>query len=167
MTQATRPEDGEPARYLRRAPQQPPRSLPGQRRSRRRLPVVLIADDTTDTRDLYADYFQARGFSVVTAPDGATAVHAAREYVPDVIVMDLAMPQIDGITAVRRIKADARTQRSRVILLTGYPHRVVEWGAFEAGADLFLTKPCLPEVLERYVNRLRRPRRSVQRKTPP
>jgi len=48
-----------------------------------------------------------------------------------------------------------------VILLTGYLHRVVEWGALEAGADLFLTKPCLPDVLEGYVNRLRRRRRPV------
>ena len=98
---------------------------------------------------------------MVTAKDGVSAVHAALEHLPDVIVMDLAMPQIDGITAIRRIKADARTLRSRVILLTGYLHRVVEWGALEAGADLFLTKPCLPDVLEGYVNRLRRRRRPV------
>jgi len=78
-----------------------------------------------------------------------------------VIVMDLAMPQIDGITAIRRIKTDPRMLRSRVILLSGYLHRVVGWGALEAGADLLLTKPCLPDILERYVNRLRRRRRSV------
>ena len=152
MTPAARPEDGEPTRPLHRAP---------HRRSIRPPPVILIADDTTDTCDLYAEYFGGRGFSVVTAHDGARAVQAALEHVPDVIVMDLAMPQIDGITAIRRIKADARTQRSRTILLTGYPHRVVAWGAYEAGADLFLTKPCLPQVLERCVNRLRRSRRSV------
>lgn len=98
---------------------------------------------------------------MVTAKDGVSAVHAALEHLPDVIVMDLAMPQIDGVTAIRRIKTDARTLRSRVILLSGYLHRVVGRGALEAGADLLLTKPCLPDVLERYVNRLRRRRRSV------
>jgi|RhiMetdeSRZDD1v2_1073273.scaffolds.fasta_scaffold20042_5 DNA-binding response OmpR family regulator len=123
---------------------------------RRRRPTILIADDTTDTRELYAEYFSARGFAVVTASDGAQAIQAARDHVPDVIVMDLAMPQFDGITAIRRIKADARAQRARVILLTGYPHAAVERNALQAGADRFLTKPCLPEHLERHVNALRR-----------
>jgi CheY-like chemotaxis protein len=94
-----------------------------RRRPSRRAPVILIADDATDTRDLYADYFTQRGFAVVTAHDGAAAVRVALECVPAVIVLDLAMPQIDGITALRRIKADARSARTRVILLTGYRRR--------------------------------------------
>jgi CheY-like chemotaxis protein len=69
------------------------------------------------------------------------------------------MPQFDGLTAMRRIKADARLAGTRVILLTGYPHRAVERGALQAGADRFLTKPCLPEVLERHIAELRRPSR--------
>src|SRR5262245_5544719 len=128
-----------------------------RRRHTRATPVILIADDTTDSRDLYAEYFATRGFSVVTAHDGASAVAAALEHVPDVIVMDLAMPQIDGITAIQRIKADARMQQTRVILLTGY-HFALERSAPEAGADLFLRKPCLPERLERHVNALRQER---------
>jgi CheY-like chemotaxis protein len=119
--------------------------------------VILIADDTTDSRDLYAEYFETRGFSVVTARDGTGAVQAALEHVPEVIVMDLAMPQIDGITAIQRIKADARMQQTRVIVLTGY-HFAVERSALEAGADLFLRKPCLPERLELHVNALRQER---------
>jgi CheY-like chemotaxis protein len=125
----------------------------------RRPPLILIADDTTDARDLYADYFAARGFRVITAHDGAAAIRAALDHVPDVIVMDLAMPQFDGITAIRTIRADRRTRRCRLILLTGYPQKAVERGALEAGADRFLAKPCLPEVLERHVKELRRRRR--------
>jgi CheY-like chemotaxis protein len=116
--------------------------------------VILIAEDTTDSRELYAEYFEARGFSVVTARDGEGAVQAALEHVPEVIVMDLAMPQIDGITAIKRIKADAGLQHTRVIVLTGY-HFALEKSALEAGADLFLRKPCLPERLETHVNALR------------
>jgi CheY-like chemotaxis protein len=116
--------------------------------------VILIADDTTDSRDLYAEYFETRGFSVVTARDGVHAVKVALEHVPEVIVMDLAMPQIDGLTAIQRIKADARLQQTRVIVLTGY-HFALERSALEAGADLFLRKPCLPERLELHVNALR------------
>jgi len=119
--------------------------------------VILIADDTTDSRDLYAEYFETRGFSVVTARDGTGAVQAALEHVPEVIVMDLAMPQIDGITAIQRIKADARMQQTRVIVLTGY-HFAVERSALQAGADLFLRKPCLPERLELHVTALRQER---------
>ena len=119
--------------------------------------MILIADDTTDSRDLYAEYFETRGFSVVTARDGVDAVQAALEHVPEVIVMDLAMPQIDGITAIQRIKADARMQQTRVIILSGY-HFAVEKSALEAGADLFLRKPCLPERLELHVNALRQER---------
>ena len=161
MTPAARPQDGEPTGRVRRAPGHAIASRPGRRGASRRPPVVLIADDTVDVRDLYAEYLGCRGFSVVTASDGLRAVQAALNHAPDVIVMDLAMPQIDGITAIRRIKADARAWRSRVILLTGHPHQTVERGALQAGADLFLTKPCLPQVLERHVNNLRLSMRPV------
>jgi CheY-like chemotaxis protein len=66
--------------------------------------------------------------------------------------MDLAMPQLDGITAAQRIKANAGTRQTRVILLTGYPNYAIERDARERGIDRFLTKPCLPEELERHVN---------------
>jgi CheY-like chemotaxis protein len=140
-----------------RPPEQSSSRPQPRRRPARRPPVILIADDTTDSRDLYAEYFETRGFSVVTARDGTGAVQAALQHIPDVIVMDLAMPQIDGITAIQRIKADARLQQTRVIVLTGY-HFAVERSALEAGADLFLRKPCLPERLESHVNALRQAR---------
>lgn len=155
MNCADRREDDAPSRDLRRAPESSPLA---PRRSPRRRPVILIADDTTDTRELYAMYFTSRGFTVVTASDGAAAIQVALVHVPDVIVMDLAMPQFDGITAIQWIKSDARTRRTRVILLTGYPYEAIDRRAVEAGADLFLTKPCLPEELERHVNKLRRPK---------
>jgi CheY-like chemotaxis protein len=80
----------------------------------RRTPTILIADDRTDTRELYAVYFQTRGFLVVAAHDGTAAIDVALERVPDVIVMDLAMPQYDGLTATRNIKEDARMRGTRV-----------------------------------------------------
>ena len=73
---------------------------------------------------------------------------------PDVIVMDLAMPKMDGISATRRLKAHRRTRHIPVILLTGYPYQAIERGALEAGVAVFLTKPCLPEDLERHVSEL-------------
>jgi CheY-like chemotaxis protein len=121
-------------------------------------PTILIADDTTDTRELYAAYFRIRGFLVFTAADGAAAVQVALEQVPDAIVMDLAMPHYDGLVATQRIKDDPRTRGTRVILLTGYPMSSVSPEASKVGVDRYLTKPCLPEELERHVNELRRPK---------
>jgi two-component system, cell cycle response regulator DivK len=137
-----------------------PASRSSRHRTPGRQPRVLIADDTSDLRDLYSIYLASRGFNVLTAEDGAAAIQIAFDHRPDVIVMDLAMPQFDGITAAQRIKANAATRQTRVILLTGYPHHAVQQGALERGVDRFLTKPCLPEELERHVNELRRPTRS-------
>jgi CheY-like chemotaxis protein len=81
-------------------------------------------------------------------------VDVAREHQPDVIIMDLAMARLDGIAATKRLKRDARTRRTPVIILTAYPERPVQQRAMEAGASVFLTKPCLPDVLEQHIRRL-------------
>lgn len=120
----------------------------------RRAGLVLIADDTRDSRELYGLYLSHQGFAVELASDGAAAVDAAIKLRPDVIVMDLSMPQLDGIAATIRLKAHPRTQSIPVILLTGYPYKAIAGGALEGGVDVFLTKPCLPEDLEAHVRRL-------------
>ena len=124
-------------------------------------PGVLIVDDTPDVREMYGEYLTAHGFRVSTAPDGELGIARATHQRPDVIVMDLSMPKIDGITAIKHLKADPRTRDVPVILLTGYPYRAIEQGALEAGADAFLTKPCLPEDLESHVQRLIDDRRAA------
>ena len=117
-------------------------------------PGVLIVDDTPDVREMYGEYLTAHGFRVSTAPDGELGIASAKQRRPDCIVMDLSMPKVDGITAIKHLKADPRTHDVPVILLTGYPYKAIEQGALEAGADAFLTKPCLPEDLESHVQRL-------------
>ena len=115
--------------------------------------VLLIVDDTADTRGLYCLYLTYRGFKVLTANDGETAVEMAVRHRPDVVVMDLAMPRLDGIGATQRLKSDARTRHTRIIMLTAHPMEAAQQGAFQAGVDGFLTKPCLPEDLEQHVQR--------------
>jgi two-component system, cell cycle response regulator DivK len=119
-----------------------------------RPPSVLIVDDTTDTRELYALYFRTVGVTVFTADDGRAAIDAALSHQPDVIVMDLSMPVMDGATATQRLRRDARTRTTPIAMLTGFPMHAIERGVIEAGADAFLTKPCLPEDLEQHVRRL-------------
>jgi two-component system cell cycle response regulator DivK len=86
--------------------------------------------------------------------DGEAAIQKAVWSRPDVVVMDLSMPRLDGIGAIQRLKRDARTRQIPVIIFTGYPYKAIEQGALEAGADAFLTKPCLPEDLEQHIQRL-------------
>jgi two-component system, cell cycle response regulator DivK len=125
-----------------------PRTSARPSREQRGAGLVLIVDDSLHTRDLYTEYLTFRGLGVVTAADAEAGVELAHTLKPDVIVMDLAMPGLNGITATHRLKQHPRTRRIPVIVLTGYAFRAIEQGALEAGADVFLTKPCLPEELE-------------------
>lgn len=125
----------------------------GGSRLRRGAGVILVVDDTSDTREIYSLYFAGRGFKVPTARDGLSGLDAARRLQPDVIVMDLSMPGLDGIEATRRLKADPRTSHIPVLILTAHPLHAVKGGVLEA-ADGFLTKPCLPEDLEQHVQQL-------------
>src|SRR5262249_37592972 len=129
-------------------------------RLRREARVILVVDDPSDTREIYSLYLSSRGFRVPTASDGLSGLDAACRHQPDVIVMDLSMPGVDGIEAMRRLRADPRTSHIPIVLLTAYPLHAVQGGALDAGADDFLTKPCLPNKLERHVRRLPAQRRS-------
>jgi CheY-like chemotaxis protein len=126
----------------------------GGRRLPRSTSLVLLVDDSLHTRELYSEYLTHTGLGVRTAPDAESGLALAQTLRPDVIVMDLAMPGLDGITATYRLKRDPRTRRIPVIVLTGYSFRAIERGALEAGADVFLTKPCLPEDLESRIRSL-------------
>jgi two-component system cell cycle response regulator DivK len=156
-TQAARQHEGDDRPELRRSPWPRDANAPFPRRPLSRLvrgPLVLIAEDTFDTRELYELYLTRHGFRVQTVVDGEAAVETALESSPDVIVLDLSMPRVDGIAATKRLKQDARTRDIPIIILTGYPHKAIQQGALEAGADTFLTKPCLPEDLEQQVRKL-------------
>jgi two-component system, cell cycle response regulator DivK len=127
---------------------------PGPTRVRRQAGLVLIVDDSLHTRELYTEYLTYRGLRVVSAPEGETGVRLAETVRPDVIVMDIAMPGLNGITATHRLRLNPRTRRIPIIVLTGYAFRAIEHGALEAGAAAFLTKPCLPEDLELKIREL-------------
>ena len=140
----------------RRDPEPRARSVDPRAATRRRVPsrarsLVLIVDDSVDTRELYAAYFRHRGFDAITAPDGDAGIDIAVRTKPDVIVLDLAMPRMSGLSAGHHLKHDPRTRKIPQILLTGFGYRAIHEGALEMGVDVFLTKPCLPEDLEREV----------------
>jgi two-component system, cell cycle response regulator DivK len=115
---------------------------------------VLIVDDFEDNRAMYAEYLRYSGFEVIEASNGVEAIDRAREGSPDVVVMDLSLPVLDGWEATRRLKADARTRNIPVVALTGHALEGHSQGAREAGCDWFLAKPCLPETLLSTLNEL-------------
>jgi two-component system cell cycle response regulator DivK len=128
---------------------------------------VLIVDDFEDNRAMYAEFLRYSGLEVVEARDGAEAVEVARTQMPDLIVMDLSLPIIDGWEATRRIKHDPRTRDIPIIALTGHALEGHSQGAREAGCEGFLAKPCLPETLLETVNAVlakRAPRLSTRTK---
>jgi CheY-like chemotaxis protein len=114
-------------------------------------PLVLIVEDYSDALELYQEYFEWAGLRVVTARNGIEAIERAIEHRPDLIVMDLALPLLDGLEATRRIRADERTRAIPVVGLTGSVVRGAEERALEAGCVRFVAKPCLPNELCRQV----------------
>jgi len=115
---------------------------------------VLIVDDVEDNRRIYTMFLTAGGFAVQSASDGHEALAKVRALRPDVVVMDFAIPGIDGWQVTRRLKRDPQTRRIPVIALTGHALPGAAQRARQAGCDMFLTKPCLPEDLQRHIERL-------------
>ena len=95
--------------------------------------LVLIVDDSEDTRRIYSEYLNFRGFWTVTAPDGEVSIPMVHDLKPDVIVMDLAMPRLDGVSAIRRLKESPSAGRIPVILLTGHAMQVNPTGCDGGG----------------------------------
>jgi CheY-like chemotaxis protein len=117
-------------------------------------PLVLVVEDYQDAREMYAAYLQFSGFEVAEAANGVEAVDRATELVPDIVLMDLALPRMDGWEATRRLKADPRTRHIPIVALTGHALAGHAEGAREAGCDSFVTKPCLPDALVAEIRRL-------------
>ena len=117
-------------------------------------PRVLLVDDYPDAREMYSEYLQYSGFDVVEAQNGMEALQRAAESSPDIILMDLSLPVMDGWEATRRLKADPRTAQIPVVALTGHALAGISEGAKKAGCDAFVTKPCLPDELVKEIRKV-------------
>jgi CheY-like chemotaxis protein len=117
-------------------------------------PLVLIVDDYEDNREMYSQFLQFAGMRVAEAANGKEALSKTTELMPDLIVMDLSLPGVDGWQATRMIKEDPKTRDILVLALTGHALEGASEGAKAAGCDGFLTKPCLPEDLCREIQRM-------------
>ena len=117
-------------------------------------PRVLLVDDYPDAREMYGEYLEISGFDVIEAANGFEALQRAADDNPDIILMDLSLPLMDGWEATRRLKADVRTASIPVVGLTGQALAGTSEGARAAGCDGFVIKPCLPDDLVREIRRV-------------
>jgi DNA-binding response OmpR family regulator len=109
--------------------------------------VVLVADDDRDIRDLVAYRLTRNGYEVVIANDGEEALRLAEECEPDLAILDVMMPRVDGYEVTRRLRAHEATSRMPVILLTSRAQEADVERGFAAGADDYLRKPFSPQEL--------------------
>lgn len=116
--------------------------------------LILIVDDYVDALDIWAIYLKASGYRVATAADGTQAIALAQELLPDLIVLDLALPGVSGFDVARTLRADPETADIPLIAATGYSHLRQLGLAREVGFDAVVVKPCDPDLLLAEIERL-------------
>jgi two-component system, cell cycle response regulator DivK len=125
-------------------------------------PLVLVVEDYQDAREMYSEYLRYAGFRVAEASNGFEAIEQASTLVPDIILMDLALPRMDGWEATRRLKEDERTRHIPIVALTGHALSGHAESATKAGCDAFVTKPCLPDALVAEITKMLEMRRKLR-----
>jgi DNA-binding response OmpR family regulator len=113
----------------------------------REQPVVLAADDDEDILELVAFRLERSGYTVLRARDGQEALDLALEARPDLAVLDVMMPKLDGFELTRRLRAEEATSRMPIILLTARTRDADVERGFDAGADDYIRKPFSPQEL--------------------
>jgi DNA-binding response OmpR family regulator len=107
----------------------------------RQRPVILVADDNRDIRELMALVLSDAGYEVVTASDGREAVEAAVSHYPDVAVLDVNMPEVDGFRIAERLREHRALGRMGIIMVSARSSDADVVEGFEAGADDYVKKP--------------------------
>jgi len=118
------------------------------------MPTILLVEDNDASRDALSRRLERRGFQVVMAVDGAQAVSVGRAAQPDLILMDLGLPVIDGWEATRQLKADQSTTHIPIIVLSAHAMTNDRELALAAGGDDFDTKPVRFQALLEKIERL-------------
>lgn len=115
---------------------------------------ILVADDDPFILEIIKIEFESMDFEVITAADGEAALDVVRRELPDLIILDIMMPQLDGYKVCRRLKANSRTADIPVIMLTAKSRKEDKFWGRDAGADEYVTKPFEPVELEAMVEKL-------------
>ncbi len=116
--------------------------------------TVLLAEDEPNIVESLTFLLQRAGFEIRVATDGRQALDSALEHQPDVLVLDLMLPELDGYEVLRQLRADPRGEKLPVLMLTAKGQRIDRETALECGADLFMTKPFANAEITAAVTRL-------------
>ena len=108
---------------------------------------ILVVDDDPDIVELLQYNLQKEGYQTQTATNGRAAIDIAQQFLPDIILLDVMMPVLDGIAACRQLRAIPKLKDTYILFLTARSEEFSEVAAFEAGADDFITKPIKPRAL--------------------
>jgi two-component system, cell cycle response regulator DivK len=108
---------------------------------------ILVVEDQEDNRQILRDLLRSAGYEMTEAWDGESGVKAAKEQRPDLILMDIQLPLMDGYEATRRIKADSELKSIPVVVVTSYALSGDDSRARAAGCDAYVTKPYSPRLL--------------------
>jgi CheY-like chemotaxis protein len=103
--------------------------------------TVLVVDDNLINLKLVAEILQRAGHRILTAGDAVEVLRELEKELPDLILMDIALPGMDGLTLTRKLKADERTREVRIVALTAFAMRGDDQKAFDAGCDGYISKP--------------------------
>ena len=108
---------------------------------------ILVVEDYSDAREMYVEFFRAQGFEALGAKEGMEALRLARQHRPDVVVLDVALPQMNGYAVLQKIRADPELENTPVLMLSASVGDEYVMKARETGANAALTKPLLPDEL--------------------
>jgi CheY-like chemotaxis protein len=115
---------------------------------------ILIVDDEAHIVMILKDSLEFSGFQVMTASDGMEALERIAQEIPDLVVLDIGMPRLDGWEVCRRLRQDPKTKELPVIILTAYAQTADQRKGIQLGADRFVTKPCDLTYLVEEINSL-------------
>lgn len=111
------------------------------------MPTILLVDDEPTIRYLLRASLEGRGYRLIEADDGPSALQSAQSELPDLILLDIALPGLNGLEVCHRLKDDPATATTPVLLLTGYVDQTNREAAERAGAQGFIAKPFSPAAL--------------------
>ena len=129
-------------------------------------PTILIAEDSADSREMMQVLLETRGYQVIAAHDGMHAVEVALSSLPDLVLLDLELPKLDGLSVTRNLRLDPKLKDTPIIILSGHDPSRFRQEAIAAGCDDYLLKPIdfdlLHELLDRMITSARQPRTFIK-----
>lgn len=120
------------------------------------MPTILIAEDSDDLRSMLRELLEANGYRILEAADGREAVSVAMTERPELVLMDLGMPDTDGLSAVNEIREHISAAETMILIVSAYDRLEYRTEAISAGCSGYITKPVDPAALLRTINLLLR-----------